>query len=35
MFKNLFKRVDGIFGSDNGEALPPEEKFFRDVKHTQ
>jgi len=31
MFRNLFKRIDDIFGNEVREELPPEEKFFRNI----
>jgi Holliday junction resolvasome RuvABC ATP-dependent DNA helicase subunit len=31
MFKNLFKKIDGVLGFERGPSVPPEEKFFSDV----
>ena len=30
MFKNLFKKIDGVFGG-NEQKLTPEEKFFFNI----
>jgi Holliday junction DNA helicase RuvB len=31
MFKNLFKKIDGVLGFEHEPSVPPEEKFFSDV----
>ena len=31
MFKNLFKKIDGVLGVEDESSLPPEEKFFSDI----
>ena len=32
MFKNLFKKIDGVLGVEEESSLPPEEeKFFSDI----
>lgn len=31
VFKNLFKKIDGVLGVEDESSLPPEEKFFSDI----